>query len=132
MTPRSRGVRRLVGARRHLVADRQEGQVRAVELDDQLHVAEDTGVPGVVELEAALELDDVAQRLAAVDQAAVVEGDGRGVEGVGRCHLDAADLTRSALLDRHRVLHALALEVGEDLEVGDRRCACLSLQRQHV
>ena len=50
------------------------------------------GVPRVVELEAALELDHVPQGLAAVDEAAVVEGYARGVEGMGRGYLDAPDL----------------------------------------
>src|SRR5215208_3917918 len=60
-------------AHNDLVADGQECDVGVVELADQSHVAEDGCVAGVVELEAALELDNVAHRLAGVDVAAVVE-----------------------------------------------------------
>jgi hypothetical protein len=54
------------------------------------------------------------------------------MKGVGRGHLDAPDLDGAALLDRHRVLHALPLQIGEDLEVGHRRGAGLSLHREHI
>src|SRR5215211_657556 len=54
------------------------------------------------------------------------------MERVRRGHLDAPDLDRAALLDRDCILHALALQVGEDLEVGDRRSTRLSQERQHV
>src|SRR5918998_2783549 len=105
------GVGGLVGTHHHLVADGQEGDVRAVELPDQLHVAEDSGVPGVVDPEAALELYDVTHRLAGVDHGAVVQGDGRGVEGVGRGYLDPTCPDGAALLYGHRVLDALMLEI---------------------
>src|SRR5215218_3309858 len=126
------GVCSLEGAHYHLVADRQESEVRAVELPDQLHVAEDGGVSRVVELEAALELDYVAHRFAGVDHAAVVQGDARGVEGVGRRDLDPSDLNRAAFLDRYRVLDAHALEVGEDLEVRNGPGAGLSHERLYI
>src|SRR3712207_2227967 len=96
-----------------------------VELPDKLHVAEDRGVARVVEAEPALELDDVPHRLAAVDQGPVLGLEARGVEGVGRRDLYAADLGRPALLDGLTVLYALPLQVGEDLEVRDHVCAGL-------
>ncbi len=67
------GVGGLERAHRQPVADGQEGEVRIVELPDQPHVAEERGVAGMVELEAALELDHVTHRLAAVDEAPVVD-----------------------------------------------------------
>src|SRR3712207_2809049 len=125
-------MRGLVGSHDDPVADRQEGEVGAVELPDQLHIAEDRGVPGVVELEAALELYDVAHRRATVDHGPVLSLDARGVEGVRRSYLDPPDLGCAAYLDRRYVLDALALEVGNDLEVGDRRRAGLSRDRNGV
>src|SRR5215217_7487064 len=86
----------------------------------------------MVEPEPALELDDVAYWLARVDVAAVVELYARGVEGVGRRHLDAAYLGRAALLDRHGVLDPLPLQVGEDLEIRDRRGPRLPHQRLDI
>ena len=75
-------------------ADGQERDVRAVEFSDQLHVAEKGRVPGVVELESALELDQVAERFTAVDHAPVIEGDGGAVHGMRGCDLDAAATPR--------------------------------------
>ncbi len=55
------------------VADRQEGEPRAVELADQLHVGEEGGVAGVVEGEAAAgHGDHEAGGDAAVDQLALM------------------------------------------------------------
>src|SRR5918994_1200994 len=121
-------VGRLERAHHYLVADGQQGEVRVVDLPNQAHVAEDRSVARVVQLEATLELDDVAHRLATVDVAAVVELYARGVEGVGRRHLEAADLDRAALLYRHGVLDPLPLQIGEDLEVGDSPRAGLRRQ----
>ena len=76
------GVGSLERAHDEPVADGQQGKVRTVDLADKLHVAEDRGVPGVVELKAAFELDNVAHGLAAIDEASVLRLDARGVEGV--------------------------------------------------
>src|SRR5215212_2332183 len=79
---------------------------------DELHLAENGGVAGVVDLEAALELQDVPAGLAGVDDGPVLFGDARGVDGVGRGDLDPADLGGAALLHRHHVLDTLAHQVG--------------------
>src|SRR6516165_10493631 len=47
-------------------ADRQDGNVRFVHAPDQLHVAEDAGVAGEIELKPVLQLDHAAARRAAV------------------------------------------------------------------
>src|SRR5215510_16327746 len=47
-------------------ADRQDGDVRFVHSPDQLHVAEDAGVAGEIELKPVLQLDHAAARRAAV------------------------------------------------------------------
>src|SRR5918998_4569980 len=114
------------------VADGQESQVGPVNLADKLHVSEDGGVAGVVELEATLELQDVSHRLAGVDDGSVLFGDAGGVEGVSCGNLDRTDLNRTALLDRLPVLYALVLHVREDLEVSYRRRSGLLGQRDSV
>ena len=56
------------------VADGQEGQLRMIQLLDQLHVGEDVGVAGEIDGAAVVEVQHVACGLAAVDDFAVVDG----------------------------------------------------------
>jgi hypothetical protein len=51
-----------------MAADAYESEVRLVEATDECHVAEHVGVPGVIHLEAVLELDDVTDRCAAFEE----------------------------------------------------------------
>ena len=56
-------------ARAHgvVIADRQHGNLRRIELADDRHVAEHVGVAGVVDLHAVGEFDHVAAGFAAVN-----------------------------------------------------------------
>src|SRR5215210_4069713 len=111
------GVGGFEGAHDDLVADRQQGEVGTVDLTYKAHVAEDGGVARMVELEPALELQDVPDGLASVHDCPVLFGYARRVEGVNHGDPDPADLGGAALLHWHPVLDALSLHVGEDLEI---------------
>src|SRR5215468_10090148 len=67
--------------------DRQDGDVRFVHAPDQLHVTEDTGIAGKIELKPVLQLDHAAARRAAV--AAI--GRATRVPGVCQGDLDPFD-----------------------------------------
>jgi len=77
------------------VADGEHGEVRFVEFADEFHVAEDGGVAGVIDGEAAGHSNDEAGRFASVDANAVIF-DGVRMEGVGHGDLECADGLRTA------------------------------------
>ena len=58
----AQGVSSAFRVHREMAADADESEIRFVEATDERHVAEHVGVAGVVDLEAVLELDDVADR----------------------------------------------------------------------
>src|SRR2546425_836924 len=81
------------------IADGQTGHVRAVEFADELHVAENSGITGVVQREAAGHANDVAGRFAGVDPHAIVFDRAR-MEGVGHDDFEVADPLRAAFAHR--------------------------------
>ncbi len=69
------------------IANGQHHQVRLIQLMDDVHVAENVGVAGMVDLHSILKLDDVPAGLAAVDDLPVVFDSAR-VVGMDHGHTD--------------------------------------------
>src|SRR5579859_3567564 len=90
------GVSRLPRAHRENIADGENGEVGLVEFADELHVAENGGVAGVINSEAAGHSNDEACRFAGVNADAVVF-DGIRMEGVGHGDVKIAYRLRAAL-----------------------------------
>ena len=95
-------------ARRHgeMVADRQHGNLRRVELANDGHVAKDIGVAGVVNLDSVGELEHVAAGFAAIDDLVAILN-AAGVNRVNHGDLHIADGLRAALVHGRDLLHAL-------------------------
>jgi prepilin-type N-terminal cleavage/methylation domain-containing protein len=112
---RDRGLPR---AHRVPVADRQDREVRSVDPSDQLHVAEDAGIAGVVEAKAVLELEHEPCRLARVR---AVRGRAR-VRRVGERESHAVDLGAAPLVHAARggLRKALLLQPIRELDHGDQ------------
>src|SRR5256885_10558277 len=116
-----RRVRRVAGVHDEVAADRDHDEFGLVVLPDQLHVAEESRVAHVVELESVLELDDEAARLAAgIGRALLRDGiDDGDLRRVLRTHLGDRDL-RPRRLDTASLAEPDALLRGEPREVDHR------------
>lgn len=95
-----------VGTHGEDVADGDHGDLRRVELVDDVHVTEDVGVTGVVNLHASGGLEHVSASFAAVDHLTVVF-DSAGVVGVDHGDANIGDRGRAAFVHREDVLCAL-------------------------
>ena len=95
-------------ARRHgvVVANRNHGNLRRIEIANDRHVAKHVGVAGVVDLHAVGELDHVATGLAAVDDLVAIRNAAR-VVGVHHGDFDVADGLSAALVHLRDLLYAL-------------------------
>src|SRR5215471_5258122 len=87
------------------VSDWEHGHVRAIELVDDLHVAENVRVSGMIDLDSVLELNHIPAWLAAVNDLAVVF-DAAGVVGMDHRHGDVAYLLRAPFVHGHDLLRA--------------------------
>jgi dienelactone hydrolase len=120
---RQRGLARAHGEQ---VADRQNRQLRMVELFDQVHVRKHVGIAGEIERAAIGEVQHVTRRLAAVDDLAVVQNPA-AMHRVGHGHRRLAHFLRAALVHGPDVGHALGLSQLQVSKIattsGENRCA---------
>ena len=104
-----------------VVTDRQDAQLGLVQLADQSHVHKQRSIAGDVDLKTVLQLQDVANRQPAVDDA-VVAGKGRRVAGFDHRGADAGHLDRAAQVEADDVAHAAAFKPAGQVEhTQDRR-----------
>src|SRR5215469_18334746 len=93
------------------VADWQHGEIRPVEVADDLHVTEDVGVSSVIDLEAIIKRDHVATGFATIDNLLAIL-DSAGMIGLDHCDLHIGHLLSSALVHRRNFFYALLLHPG--------------------
>src|SRR5215469_18015858 len=98
----------LFGTHGEKIANWQQGEIRPVEVTDDLHVAEDIGVSGVVNFEPVIKGDHVATGFAAIDNLLAIL-DSAGMIGLDHCHLHIAHLLSSALVHGRNFFYALLL-----------------------
>ena len=103
------GVGGLARSHGEVIADGQHDDFGSVKIADDRHIAEDIGVAGMVDLNAVLELDDVAAGFAAVDQLVAIL-DAAGVIGVDHGDFDVAEFLRAAFIHHGGLLCALLLQ----------------------
>jgi hypothetical protein len=97
--------RRFARPHRKVITNRQQRHVRRVQFRDQLHVAEERSVAGVIDRQAAGKPQDVAASFSAINDVIAVEY-AAGMHGVNHRHFDFADFPRAAFVHRVGVLHA--------------------------
>ena len=104
-------------SRRHgvVIADRQHGDLRRIELADDLHIAENIGVAGVVDSHSVLELHHEATSFAAVDHLIAV-GNPAGVFGVDHGHAQVANLVGASFIHAGNLLDTLFLHPIAELD----------------